>query len=64
MPIIRYTFVKMNRYNNRNLFYDLSYYNESFFRNMAMINDSDRKNIMRLFKTYIELMERLLMMIL
>lgn len=60
MPIIRYTFVKINRYNNRNLFYDLSYYNESFFRNMAMINDSDRKNIMRLFKTYIELMERLL----
>ena len=60
MPFIRYTFVKLSRYNNRNLFYDLSFYNESFFRNMSQINDDDRNNVMRLFKTYIELMERLL----
>ena len=60
MPNIRYTFVKLNRYNNRNLFYDLSFYNESFFRNMSSINSEDKTNLVRFFRIYMELMERLL----
>ncbi len=33
LPFIRYTFPVIGRYDNRNVFYDLSYYNEVFFRN-------------------------------
>lgn len=33
IPWIKYTFVQPGRYQNRNLFYDLSFYNEVFFRN-------------------------------
>ena len=33
LPFLKYTFPVINRYDNRNVFYDLSYYNEVFFRN-------------------------------
>lgn len=60
LPFIKYTFVDLKRYANRNLFVDLSYYNESFFRNMADLNPDDKSNTIRLFNIYLELMERLL----
>ena len=31
LPFIKYTFLQLDRYQGRNLFYDLSYYNEIFF---------------------------------
>ena len=33
IPWIKYTFVNLSRYQNRNVFYDLSFYNELFFKN-------------------------------
>ena len=60
LPFIKYAFVDLNRYGNRNLFVDLSYYNESFFRNMADLNPEEKSNTIRLFNIYLELMERLL----
>ena len=60
LPFIKYTYVELNRYANRNLFIDLSYYNESFFRNISDLNSDDKKNTVRIFNIYLELMERLL----
>ena len=60
VPFIKYTFVDLTRYANRNVFVDLSYYNESFFRNMADLNPDDKSNTIRIFNIYMELMERLL----
>ena len=57
---IKYTFVDLKLYKNRNLFIDLSYYNESFFRNMSDLNSADKSNKPRIFNIYLELMERLL----
>ena len=57
---VKYTYVDLNRYANRNIFVDLSYYNESFFRNMEDLNPDDRSNTIRLFNIYLELMGRLL----
>ena len=60
LPFIKYTYVDINRYANRNVFVDLSYYNESFFRNVADLNPDEKSNTIRLFNIYLELMERLL----
>lgn len=60
LPFIKFAFIDVPRYQNRNLFIDLSYYNESFFRNVTELNPEDRNNTIRIFKTYLELMERLL----
>ena len=60
LPFIKYAFTDVPRYKNRNLFIDTSYYNETFFRNMADLMPEDRANPLRIFKTYMELMERLL----
>lgn len=60
LPFIKYAYVDLSRYTNRNLFVDLSYYNESFFRNVADLNPDEKSNTIRLFNIYLELMERLL----
>ena len=54
LPFIKYTFTNPTRYQNRNLFYDLSYYNEIFFRH---------NNIYKMDKAvdlYLDFMSRLL----
>lgn len=60
LPFIKYTYVDFNRYNRRNIFIDLSYYNESFFKNITNLNDEDKKNTTKLYNIYLELMGRLL----
>lgn len=60
LPFIKFAYVNPDRYQGKNVFIDLSRYNETFFRNMALLNDEDRANTVRLFKTYVELMGRLL----
>lgn len=60
LPFIKYTYVDISRYANRNVFVDLSYYNESFFRNVSDLNPDEKSNTIRLFNIYLELMERLL----
>lgn len=60
LPFIKYTYVDIARYSNRNTFVDLSYYNESFFRNVSDLNPDEKSNTIRLFNIYLELMERLL----
>lgn len=59
-PWIRYTYTDLNRYFKANLFFDLSYYNESFFRNLPLLNEEDRANTNKVMKIYAELMTRLL----
>jgi len=60
LPFIKYTYVDLFRYANKNLFVDLSHYNESFFRNLDALNDEDKTNSVRMFKIYAELMDRLI----
>ena len=60
MPFIKYAYPDIYRYNRKNLFYDLSYYNESFFRNFDEVNIDDRANTLRKFKVYANLMDRLI----
>lgn len=60
LPFISYTYIDLKRYNHRNIFVDLSYYNESFFRNMADLNPEDKSNTNRLFNIYLELFSRLM----
>ena len=60
MPFIKYTYPDIYRYNKKNLFYDLSYYNETFFRNFDEVNIDDKANSLRKFKVYAELMNRLI----
>ena len=59
-PWIRYMYTDINRYFKNNLFFDLSYYNESFFRNLPLLNEEDRANSAKVMKIYTELMSRLL----
>lgn len=63
-PFIKYTYPDIGRYNRRNIFFDLSYYNESFFKNALdaniSINIQNKMNMDRPFKIYAELMARLL----
>ena len=61
VPFIKFTYVNMERYMNRNVFFDLSYYMESYLNNMNMTTDDGTngfsKRSMGVFKA---LMERLL----
>lgn len=58
---IKYTYTNLDRYNNKNLFFDLSYYNEAFFRNFAeRLNVEEKSNTVKMSKIYAELMSRLL----
>lgn len=63
-PFIKFTFADISRYNRRNIFFDLSYYNEAFFRNAEdaniSINVPRRINIVKSFNIYAELMARLI----
>ena len=60
MPFIKYAFPDLYRYNRKNLFYDLSFYNETFFKNFDEVNIDDKINSLRKFKVYAELMNRLI----
>lgn len=60
VTFIKYTYTDIPRYNNRNLFFDLSYYNESFFKNVSKMNEEDKMNNQRLMKVYSELIKRLI----
>lgn len=63
LPFIKYTFLDINRYQDRNLFFDLSYYNESFFTNISMqmkMNTGKSVNTVRPYKAYAEFLKRLL----
>lgn len=51
-PFIRYTYPDINRYNQKNLFVDLYYYNEVFFKN------NDWKSA-KGFELYFDLLDRL-----
>lgn len=53
LDIIKYTFTDIKRYTNKNLFVDLSYYNEVFFKNNQLKLD-------RGVNIYIELLYRLM----
>lgn len=62
LPFIKYTFLDLSRYQDRNLFYDLSYYNEAFFTNISMqmkINSGKITNTVRPYKAYAEFLKRL-----
>ena len=52
MPFIKYTFIDMAKYKSRNMYYDLSYYNEIFFKN-NMYSGKKGKDL------YLELIDRL-----
>lgn len=56
-PFIRWTFTDIKRYDNRNMFFDMSFYNESYFKNS--VNDSDKISLTNL-KVYKELVKRLI----
>ena len=60
LPFIKYTYLTIPQYKGRNLFIDLSYYNEVFFRNMDSLNEEDKTNPIRIFNIYIELLKRLI----
>ena len=50
VDFIKYTFTDIARYGKRNLFFDLSYYNESFFRNVDANNEDGRfSNDLKIF---------------
>ena len=52
LPFIKFTFPVIDRYDNRNLFYDLSYYNEVFFRN----NTNAPLKTLKLYKEFLNRM--------
>ena len=53
MPFIKYTYLDIDRYQQKNLFVDLYYYNQSFFKNNTW---KDKKG----FGLYKELLDRLI----
>lgn len=53
LPFIKYTFIDINRYKNRNLYIDLSYYNEVFFKNNTFIG-------LKAVDLYMEMIDRLI----
>lgn len=62
LPFIKYTFLDLQRYQNRNLFFDLSYYNESFFKNVSLqikMNTGRGLNTVRPYRAYAEFLKRL-----
>lgn len=57
-PFIRYAFTELNRYDNKNIYFDLSYYNESYFRNASdTIGNTNTEKSMKIYK---ELLQRLI----
>ena len=57
-PFIRYTYIKPEMYKNRNLFFDLSYYNESYFRHVGdVLRGASPKKAM---EVYTELLKRMI----
>lgn len=54
---IRFTFTDINRYNKSNIYFDLSYYNEAYFRNSI---NTDDKTMIKTLKIYTELIQRLI----
>lgn len=56
-PSIKYTYTDIGRYDGKNLFFDLSYYNESYFKNVYI---NQEKNTIRDFNVYFELLKRLI----
>lgn len=60
LKFIKYAYLTIPQYRNLNLFIDLSYYNEVFFRNMSQVNVDDEVNKIRVFNIYKELLERLI----
>ncbi len=57
-PFIRYAFTELNRYDNKNIYFDLSYYNESYFRNASdAIGNTNTEKSMKIYK---ELLQRLI----
>ena len=54
LPFIKYAFTNTSRYQNRNLFYDLSYYNEIFFAHNTIYKMD------RAVDLYLDFMSRLL----
>lgn len=58
-PFLRWTFTNLERYGNKNLFVDLSFYNESYFRSIMDEKAPDPNNI-KTAKIYTELLKRLI----
>ena len=57
---IKWTYLDLPRYRDANLFFDLSYYNESFFRNISLsMNDEKKINTIRSYNAYAEFLKRL-----
>lgn len=54
---IRFAFTDINRYNKSNIYFDLSYYNEAYFRNSI---NTDNKTMIKTLKIYTELIQRLI----
>lgn len=60
-PFIRWTFTNLNRYDKKNLFVDLSFYNDSFFRNVVNTDSSrEASGSIKIAKIYMELLKRLI----
>lgn len=57
-PFIRWAFIDLKRYANKNIFFDLSYYNESYFRNMSEITPNSTS--IRSLKVYKDFLKRLI----
>lgn len=56
-PFIKFAFPSIERYGNKNLFFDLSFYNESFFKNSV---NTDERTKISTQKIYRELLKRLI----
>lgn len=52
-PTIKYAYTKLNRYKSKNLYYDLSWYNQLFFKN-------NRQKALRGLDLYTDLIDRLI----
>ena len=53
LPFIKHTFLNVPMYKDLNIIYDLSYYNDVFFRNTNL-------PMLRMYKVYLDLMERMI----
>ena len=63
LPFIKYTYVDISRYARKNVFVDLSRYNESFFKNIGNVSidaNGPKPNTIKSFKLYSELFARLI----
>lgn len=56
-PSIRFAYVDLDRYKNLNLYFDTSYYNESYFKNAV---DLDDRTSLKTMRVYTELLKRLI----